>query len=332
MKSRVWLPAAFVLVLGLTASVPEARAPLPATSCTFVTSGNVMTLQGDCWTDASIVIPDGVTMDLAGFVIMAVDPAGDTFKGPVVRNGGAWAGIRNGTITTQNLTNACKANDERLRGVMFQGASGFIDNMSIDNINKGASGCQEGNAIEVRNEPFDGTHPATVQVEVSANVLTNWQKTGIVANGDVDVWIHHNVVNGSATQANLAANSIQVGFGGKALVEHNHVAGNTWAGASDTVATSILLFQSAPGTIVRQNILMEGNSDVGIYAFADGVIIDNNKVFESGTDQNQFGYDIGVGNYGVDNEVTNNKAKGYSTAYDNVTTGKNKDIPAPSKQ
>ncbi len=302
-----------------------------ANTCVFDTSGTLMTLQGDCVTGATLLIPDGFTMDLGGHTVVAVDPAGDTFKGAVIRNGGVWAAVRNGTVTTAGLANTCKAGDDRLRGVMFEGASGSITDLSIDNINKGASGCQEGNAIEVRNAPFDGTHPNTMNVDVGGNVLVNWQKTGIVANGDVNAWIHHNVINSSATQANLAANSIQVGFGGKALVEHNHVAGNSWCGPSNYVATSILLTASAPGTVVRQNIMMDGNSDVGIYIYADGVTVDNNKVFESGADCNQRGYDYGVINWGT-NTVTNNKSKGYSTPYYGVTNGKNKAIPSPSHQ
>ena len=304
-------------------------------ACVFETNATVMTLLGDCVTDTTLQIPDGFTMDLAGFTVVAVDPSGGHFLGAVIANAGAWAAVENGTVTTSNLTNTCDGGgppDTRLRGVMFDGAAGHIRDMSIDNINQGASGCQEGNAIEVRNAPFDGTHPNTLKVEVWGNVLVNWQKTGIVANGDVDVWIHHNVINSSATQANLAANSLQAGFGGKILAEHNHIAGNSWSGPSDYASASILLYLSAPGTIVRQNVMMDGNSDVGIYIYADGVTVDNNKVFESGTDTNQFGYDIGVGNWGTGNVVTNNKSKGYSTPYDGVVDGKNKAIPSPSNQ
>lgn len=192
------------------------------------------------------------------------------------------------------------------------------------NINQGASGCQEGNAIEVRNAPFDGTHPATKVVEVSHNQLSNWQKTGIVANGDVDVTITHNTVSGSATQANLAANGIQIGFGGKGSVKHNLVDGNSWC-CVDAAATAILLFDAESGTEVSQNNVMGGNADVGIYVFADGVTVDNNRVFETGSDGF---YDIGIGDYGLGNAVTNNKVRGFALPYDGVTDGKNKVIPS----
>lgn len=45
----------------------------------------------------------------------------------------------------------------RLRGILFDGAAGSITHNTVTNINQGASGCQEGNGIEVRNGPFDNT-------------------------------------------------------------------------------------------------------------------------------------------------------------------------------
>ncbi|MEW6603340.1 MAG: hypothetical protein AB1351_01470 [Thermoproteota archaeon] len=83
---------------------------------------------------------------------------------------------------------------------------------------------------------------------------------------------------------------------------------------------------------VRQNNIGD-NSDVGIYGFGDNLVIDNNKGFEDKkiADCNSFGYDIGIGNYGNDNSVTNNKARGFDdTPYDGVEGGKNKVIPSPN--
>lgn len=54
--------------------------------------------------------------------------------------------------------------------------------------------------------------------------------------------------------------------------------------------------------------------------------VDNNRVFESGADG---AYDIGVGDWGTDNVVTNNKVRGYAFPYDGVTSGNNKAIPSP---
>jgi hypothetical protein len=168
-----------------------------------------------------------------------------------------------------------------------------------------------------------------VSVEISHNTVTNWQKTGIAVSCDVTADVHHNVVGASVTQANLAANSIQISSGALGIVSHNHVAGNSWC-CAPVVATAILLFQPRAGTQVSQNNLMDGNADVGIFIGGDGVTVDNNKVFESGPDNNS-GFDVGIGDYydTAPNTVTNNKVRGYDTPYDGVVGGKNKVIPDP---
>jgi hypothetical protein len=311
---------AFVVLLG-AAAVAEG-----ATTCVFDVAGTTMRLTGDCTTDESIVIPDGLTLDGGRHTIVAVDPGGGHFKGGVVVNGGATASVVDLQITTSALTNVCDAGADRLRGILFDHASGRISRNVIEDINQGASGCQEGNAIEVRNfDAFNNPDTPIVSVEISHNRIERFQKTGIVVNGGVEASIHHNKVGGSATQANLAANGVQVGFGARADVQHNQVAGNSWC-CADAAATAVLLFDAAAGTMVQHNNV-DGNADVGIYAFADGVTVDNNRVFESGADGF---YDIGVGSYGTGNTVTNNKVRGYDQPYDGVTGGKNKTIPGPN--
>lgn len=285
-----------------------ASAPaLAVTDCTFTDSGTTRTLDADCTTDETIFVPNGFTLDGRGNAITAVDPAGDHFTGGVIENAGSVARVKNLIVSTDSLTNVCDAGADRLRGIMFDGASGSIMHSTVQAINQGASGCQEGNAIEIRNAPFDGTHPATIDVEIAHNLLEDWQKTGIVANGDVDVWVHHNMIGESATQANLAPNSFQAGFGAIALLEQNHIAGNQWLGASDFVGTAVLHFQPSSTTLRRNNI--GGNADVGIFLVGGGGIVDNNRVFESGVDGPHG--DFGIFSLGPGNSVTNNKVRGY---------------------
>jgi hypothetical protein len=297
-----------------------------ANNCQFAVSGTTMTLLADCTTTATISIPNGFTLDGNGYSITAEDPASGTFTGAVVRNAGAEAHVTNLTVRADGLAIACHASspvDLRLRGILFDGASGSITYSTVDDINQGASGCQEGNAIEVRNAPFDGTHPNTQTVEVAHNVVTDYQKGGIIANGDVEVSIHHNQVGASATQANLAANAVQIGFGGGGEIVHNQIAGNSWC-CESAAATAVLLFDTAPGVVVSKNNI-GGNADIGIYIFTDDAIVDNNKVFESGADGF---YDIGIGNYGDGSSVTNNKVGGYDTPYEGVSDGNNKAVPS----
>lgn len=154
-----------------------------ADNCSFVVSGTTMMLQGDCTADSGIGVPNGFTLNGNNLVLTLVDPPGGHFKGAGVFDLGPVANVINLTITTSNLMNVCDGGVDRLRGILFEGASGRISNNNVLNINQGASGCQESNAIEVRNAPFDGTHPNTQTVEITMNTITGYQKTGIVDYG-----------------------------------------------------------------------------------------------------------------------------------------------------
>lgn len=297
--------------------------------CSFTDKSNTRILNGNCTTNETIFIPDGVTLDGRNHTITAVDPDGGHFKGAVVQNEGSVAHVKNLKVTASNLSNVCDAGDDRLRGIMFEGASGSITHNTVVGINQGASGCQEGNAIEVRNAPFDGEHPDTKTVEIAHNNIDDYQKTGIVCNGDVDCDIHNNKVGSADLPTSLAANSIQVGFGGTGDVVLNQVDGNQWCGPSDFVATAILLFETGTSDVSKN--IIGGNSDVGIYGLTNNTTINNNKVSDSGEDCNVNDYDIGIGDYdlytsdpGNNNIVTNNKVSGFDTLYDEVTGGKNK--------
>lgn len=320
---RLFMAAMVVAGLGALAHSSSANA---ANDCTFTTSGGVMTLDADCTTDGTILVPQGMTLDGAGHTITAVDPAGGHFTGAVVQNAGNMASVTNLVVTAGGLANVCDGRADRLRGIMFEGASGSIMGNVVTGLNQGPSGCQEGNAIEVRNAPFDGTHPDTQTVEVSHNTITDYQKTGIVANGDVDVAVHHNVLGASATQENLAANGIQLGFGAMGSVTQNQVEGNQWKGTSDFAATAILIFEADGAEVSLNNI--SGNSDVGLLVVADDVTVDNNRVFDEGDDHVNSSADIGIFS-GGDNTVTNNKVRGFDTAFEGDVADDNKEIPSP---
>ncbi len=303
------------------------------TDCTFTTDGTQMRLTGDCTTDATLLVPDGFTLNGRGFSITAVDPPAGHFVGGVVSNAGAAANVTNLIIDTAALANVCDGGADRLRGILFNGASGKISNNTVVNINQGPSGCQEGNAIEVRNAPFDGTHPATKVVTISRNRIFDWQKTGIVANGDVRASIENNIIGTSATQANLAANSIQIGYGGRGDIEENLIEGNTWCCVSDA-ATAILLYDASPGVGVEDNNInfIGGNADVGIYIGSNGADVKKNRVFDLGADGF---YDIGIGNYGLSdgpgvgagNIIAGNKVRCYDIPFDSFSGVGNTVLP-----
>ena len=218
-----------------------------------------MTLVADCTTDESILIPNGFTLNGANHTITAVDPpAPGHFLGAIVRNGGASASVINLTVTASGLADVCDGGDTRLRGILLDGASGSITNNTVTGVRQGPSGCQEGNSIEARNEPFDATG-ADLGVTISANVVSDYQKTGIIANGSVAATITGNTLTGAGPVGYIAQNGIQVGFGATAVVKNNTVSGNSYTGPD--VACGILLFQ-AGGVKVSANNLFNNERDM----------------------------------------------------------------------
>jgi hypothetical protein len=235
MKNIFTILAVLLVAAGL---VTPANA---ATDCTFTTVGTTMTLNASCTTDATIYIPDGFTLDGAGYTITAHDPAGGHFVGGVLKNAGAVAHVTNVTVTVSGLQNACDGGDARLAGIWLQDASGSVTNSAVVNINQGQSGCQEGNAIQVRSAPYDGTHPATKTVTVSGNTVSGYQKTGLLANGDVFLDAYNNQITGLGPVPFIAQNGLQLGYGAMGSIHDNVISGNYYSGSGWTSA-GILAF------------------------------------------------------------------------------------------
>src|SRR4051794_8215159 len=82
-----------LLIAALSATVGFAQ--MASAQCLTTTTGKTMTLNGDCTTTTSIIVPDGMTFDGAAHTITAVDPAGGHFVGGVIQNAGAKANVTN---------------------------------------------------------------------------------------------------------------------------------------------------------------------------------------------------------------------------------------------
>lgn len=307
----------FALVFA-AAGVATAEA---ANNCSFSQSGTEMVLNNDCTTDQTILIPNGFSLDLNQHTITGVDPSGGHFLGAVVKNGGAEAEITNGTITVANLINACDAGDARLRGVMFQGASGSITNLQVLNINQGPSGCQEGNAIEVRNF---GDSASTTRVTIDSNTTSGYQKTGILANGDVNVTITNNIVTGMGPVNYIAQNGVQIGYGATGMVKRNTVSGNSYTGSSDVSGGIIVVggpgYTGAfcVGVQIMQNTV--SGSDVGVFvsqyeadfsapSTATNIKVVNNIISNPAV-TNGYVYQAGVSDVGNNDKIINNQISG----------------------
>jgi len=292
MKKKLSFALVVTLIL---ASLPTIA--FAASGCSFTFVGTTMYLDGNCTTTETIYIPDGHILEGQGYSITALDPAAGHFTGAVVANAGSSAYVNNLTVTSSGLVNVCDAGANRLRGIMFEGASGSITHTNVVGINQGNSGCQEGNAIEVRNAPFDGTHPGTVTVSITNNFVDYYQKTGIVVNGDVQVAVNNNYVGSAYLDDYLAANSVQLGYGAMGSVNNNTIVGNDWDGASDYVGTAVLIY-AAGDVNVKKNTVIGAGTDIGVFALYSGTVNVVNNSLTRSADDGKDDYGSGVWFYG----------------------------------
>lgn len=281
---------------------------MQGSSCVFEQIDGVLRLRDDCATSVSIAIPAGMTLDGRGHVIVAMDPERGGFRGGVVAAFGGMASVINTRITAMNLADICQRGASRLRGIYFEGASGTIRENIVEGINKGpSSGCEEGNAIEVRNAP-DASEPAIV--EIVGNVVDGYQKGGILVHGHVEAYLQLNQVGASAARERVPANAVQIGPGAMARVWSNEITASPFLGTDDAAGTAVLLVETAPGTLVSHNSIRGG--DVGVYVIASGVVVEQNALADAGPDGR---YDIGIVNLGEDNVFAGNTVRDYRTRY-----------------
>jgi hypothetical protein len=258
------------LIDDLTLSSSASTWSSPCVITTSPSTPTVYTLQADCTTDHTILVPQnagGSVFDGNGFTITGVDPVGGHFLGAVVQGA---AGVN--PITVENLTvrvsalaDVCDGGDNRLRGILFDSVGGTITNNDVINLRQGSnSGCQEGNAIEVRNAPFEKGNAPNTTVLITANTATGYQKTGVLVNGSVAATIRSNTVVGAGPINYIAQNGIQVGFGATVTVRMNSSSRNNYTPKS-FVACGFLIFE------------------------ADGVNASNNTWFSNEKNQCNFG-------------------------------------------
>ncbi len=230
--------------------------------CSFSESGDTITLLANCTTDQTILVPDGKTLDGNGHSITAVDPTGGHFVGAVVQNAGSAASVKNLTVTASNLATACDAFPDSLAGIRLDGANGSITKNTVTGIQQGTSGdgCQEGNAIEVRNTIGTGTPSVTV----TDNVVTAYQKTGILVKGQVSADVTHNMITGYGPVDFIGQNGIQVSYGAAARLGTNTISNNFYTPKSST-ACGVIIYKAGGLLIEKTNIYSDNEKDVCTY-------------------------------------------------------------------
>jgi parallel beta-helix repeat protein len=175
--------------------------------------------------------------------------------------------ISNLTIDGAGLGNA----NYRFQGIGYYNAGGTIDGNTVLNIEDTPfSGAQHGAAIYAYN--LDGT-PRTLTV--TNNTIEDFQKAGIVLNGDnLTVLVDGNTVVGAGPTAVTAQNGIQIGYGATGTVSNNSVSDVDYTPATWT-ASGILLYDPGDGVVVTGNEVQDAQSGIYAYSADDAAIRDN---------------------------------------------------------
>jgi hypothetical protein len=268
MKKRIALVSA---LLGATvvafAGIASAGANAGTTtvgSCVFTTKNATWTLNADCATSTTIVVPNGYTLNGGNHTITVVDPAAGDFDGAVVASDGAVMNVQNLTINGATQTGADHC-DRVFNGIALTNASGSISNVTLNNIGLPETGCQLGRAILVD----DTTAGTTQSVTIQNNTISNYNKNGIDVRGNVAAKISGNTVT-TTTSALIARNGMVIRGGATADVWSNTVSGNHYT-VNTNVASGVLAYDSGkinmakgPNTLADNDVPQ--NNDGGSFA------------------------------------------------------------------
>ncbi len=311
---RLTLPA--VLCLAMWVAPASAWA-----ACEWAVQGRVHVLLADCRVSETIEIPDGVTIDGQRHRIDVVDPVSGPFEGSVFAARGRLAHVRDVTIDGSHLGPACRSGAKRLAGILFDGASGTIERVSIQSVARLNGTCAEGTGLEIVGAARARPGLEAQAVAVRASTVEQYQKGGLAVVGNVLVVAEDNRFVGPIAPL-MPTNGVQVAFGARARLLRNTVEGAPWC-CTEAAAVGILLLDAASGTEVKGN-RVEGNADVGIFAVGRQFIIEGNVVTDKGADGL---FDIGILAAGHQHVLRRNVVRGFTVPYDGQGTGGTRSTP-----
>ena len=130
--------------------------------------------------------------------------------------------VKNLDITTEGFEGGSNSGG-LLNGIYMYRAGGSLTNVSVDGISHG-NGVQEGNAISIRNRVSgDDINVPRAQVTLADIDVTNYQKTGLLLDGNLTFSVKNaHVGQGAGPQGQpnptIAANSLQISRGASGSV------------------------------------------------------------------------------------------------------------------
>jgi parallel beta-helix repeat protein len=197
------------------------------------------------------------------------------------------------------------------RGVYVRSGSGHVVTGNhvtlIRNADPALYGCQDGISVQVGRR----AEAANATAIVSGNVIDEYQKGGVVVDGDSTygaVAFNH-VEAAQAVQPIIAPNGVQVSRGASADVSHNDVSENHFGGDPENgTGAGILLFEPGVGEVDVDNNDASANDDGIVLSDADGQSIDNNESHDNVLFDGIFVDQDSTGNSLKNNEALRNAA------------------------
>ncbi|HVV61044.1 MAG TPA: hypothetical protein VHD14_04735 [Pseudolabrys sp.] len=266
--------------------------------------------------------PTGFIRDSINLTAAMINPHG-TVTGDVDATGcniGIYYSTGHGRVTLANVHGA------NYFGIVNNGAD--VD-ISLSNIS------------DIGEKPFNGTQHgvgiyfafgASSRGDIRGNIVTNYQKGGIVVNGNTGTTdITNNTVIGLGPVNFIAQNGIQAGYGANTNIKNNFVSGNSYTGANLAASGGILVVGGAcyggnatVNTDVDNNIGV--NNDVGVWFTnldascnpvstptkntADGNVLINNELNNKTGNGPTQGYQAGIADQGDFDVIKNNSTCG----------------------
>ncbi|MET0525606.1 MAG: sortase [Nocardioides sp.] len=275
--------------LGVVALAPPTAADVPITTgCgpNTTTVGTTITLTADCTTTQALTVPDGFTLDGAGFTIHAINPPAPahTYTGAVVTNaaGAASMHIENLTVTGPATgfpfslpAPSCNTPFPGLFGIFFNDAGGSVNNVEVLNIfqtdtGPGSPACNTGHSIRA----VGVTAPRTVTI--TDTEVSGYQKAGMFASGSMTMNVSMSTIGPpSPVPFSIGQNGVQwtntdtmgSGVGASGTMTGSTIVGSSFgstrpANPAANASTAVLLF-GANNVTVDDNTIT-GGSDIGI--------------------------------------------------------------------
>ena len=201
------------------------------------------------------------------------------------------------------IVHVAGADDVTLAGFTITGPGGTAGDLDVGVLvdGGGTADVRDNWVKDIRDNPLGtagtgvgiqfGSSPGGGQTSGSGsatgNLVTGYQKGGIVANGpESEVDVIGNVVLGAGPTGQLVQNGIQVGFGAEATVSRNFVAGNDYTGAG--FAAGIYLV-SAGETKVQDNFLVGNQIGILVDQTTESARVEGNDIFGGDYGINVFG-------------------------------------------